>query len=101
MQQILDTIGLVVKYLAPALLAIYFLIAGGRRALHGFKEFWLYRKLIHNDSQGETSRFFERLSKLPPETIPDILSKVLLPVDDALYLEKLIREYSQILPKET
>lgn len=41
---------------------------------------------------------FSMLSKLPPDIVPAVLSQRLLPVDESLYLEQLVREYTQILP---
>lgn len=101
MQQFLDIAGLVVKILVPALVALYFIVVGSRRAWQGIKEFWLYRKLIRYDREGGVSRFFERLANLPPETVPSVLSQLLLPVDSILYLEQMVKEYTQILPKKT
>src|SRR5262245_17562547 len=93
MQQVLEIIGNAVKILAPALIALYFIVVGLKRAWQGAKEFWVYRKLIHYDQEGAISRFFERLANLPPETVPGVLSQVLLPADSALYLEQLVREH--------
>lgn len=97
MQQLLDIAGFIAKVIVPALVAVYFIIIGLRRAWQGIKEFWLYRKLIRFDHEGVISRFFERLADLPPETVPSVLSQVLLPVDSTLYLEQLVKDHTQVL----
>ncbi len=101
MKATMDTLLNIMKYVVPILLLIYFIIAGGTSAWEGIKQFWLFRKVLRVDRQGVVTNFFARLAKLPPDTVPEVLSQVLLPVDNVLYLEQLVREHTQVLPSPT
>jgi orotate phosphoribosyltransferase len=100
MNQFLGVLMSVAKYLVPILVALYVIFVASRKAWQGVKEFRLFLKVLHVDQQGVVSHFFGRIADLPPESVANILSQVLLPVDNNLYIEGLVRNYTQVLPEQ-
>ena len=100
MKDLLGTLQNIPDYVYIILLAIIFAIVGFSKAREGIKEYWLFRKLMRVDRQGVVVNFLNRLAKLPPETVPDIISEILLPTDDAMYLGQIVREHTQVLPAQ-
>jgi orotate phosphoribosyltransferase len=100
MNQVLDALIVAAKYLVPILVALYIIFVASRKAWQGIKEFWLFLKVLRVDQQGVVANFFSRIADLPPESVANILSQVLLPVDNNLYIEGLVRNYTQVLPEQ-
>lgn len=99
MQNVVDVILTILKYLVPGLLVLYAVIAAVTRAWDGLREYLLFRKIRKVDRQGVVSSFLKRLSELPPDIVFETLSNILLPVDEDLYLESLVKEHTQVLPE--
>jgi orotate phosphoribosyltransferase len=89
------------KYLIPGLLILYALISATTGAWEGIKQYFLYRKVLKVNRGGVVSSFLNKIAELPPDVVSQALSNVLLPIDADLYLEKLVRDHTQVLPKPT
>lgn len=87
-----------IVYILFTIFSLTVIIVESRKRL---KDFWLFLKIIRVDQQGVIAKFLNRMSNLPPEVVSSILSQILLPTtDNALYIEDLVRNYTQVLPEE-
>jgi orotate phosphoribosyltransferase len=80
---------------------LFFIFAGISKAWQGIKEFSIFWRVLRVNRQGAVLKFLSRLAELPPDTVPLVLSQILLPIDEELYIEELVRKYTQVLPTVT
>ncbi len=100
MENIADTLIKIFELLGLVLMTLYVAYIGITKALEGTKEFSLFQRLMKVDRHGVVSKFFDRLADLPPDMVLDTLSDALLPVpNEDLYLERLVRDKTQVLPE--
>jgi len=101
MQSVFEFIKANIGYVIPALLVIYVLITTTVQAWDGLKSFSRFHRIRRVDKHGAVDGFFRRLMDTPPDLVSEVLSRILLPTNEDLYLEQLVREHTQILPRPT
>jgi len=91
----------ILKYIVPGLLILYAAFTAATKAIEGLKEYLVFRKIMKIDKNGVVTSFFKKLSELPPDMATETVSNVILPVDEVIYLEQIVRDHTQILPNQT